>query len=248
MSKKTRKKFPDKPHKSRSPAKTASEKPSKETPKTTQRVGLKISKPTSVKKSSPKTPAKPATATATATATAGKNAGVSRRATKAAVQSSGKVQTFPTITEGSAAPAFNLPRDGGTRASLRDFAGRKLVLFFYPRADTPGCTKEAMDFSRLAKEFTSSNAAVVGISADTLKAQESFQNKHQLTIPLISDESREMIAAYGAWGQKSMYGRSFLGILRTTVLIDPNGKIARIWRNVRVDGHAEDVLATVRSL
>jgi peroxiredoxin Q/BCP len=150
--------------------------------------------------------------------------------------------------EGANAPGFRLPRDGGDSVSLADYAGRKLVLFFYPRADTPGCTREAIDFSRLKDAFAASGTAVLGISADTVKAQESFRNKHQLSIPLISDEKHEMLEAYGAWGEKSMYGRTFLGILRTTVLIGADGKIAKIWRNVRVDGHADEVLATTQSI
>jgi peroxiredoxin Q/BCP len=150
--------------------------------------------------------------------------------------------------EGLMAPAFQLPRDGGASVSLADFAGQKLVLFFYPRADTPGCTREAIDFTRLNSAFADSGTAVLGISADPIKAQESFRNKHQLSTPLISDEKHEMLEAYGAWGEKSMYGRTFLGIIRTTVLIDAQGQIAKIWRNVRVDGHADEVLAAARSL
>jgi peroxiredoxin Q/BCP len=152
------------------------------------------------------------------------------------------------LVEGAIAPAFSLPRDGGGNVSLADYAGKKLVLFFYPRADTPGCTREAIDFTRLESAFADEGAAVLGISADTVKAQESFRAKHQLSVPLISDEQHEMLEAYGAWGEKSMYGRNFLGIIRTTVLIGADGRIARIWRNVRVDGHADDVLATVRAL
>jgi thioredoxin-dependent peroxiredoxin len=154
----------------------------------------------------------------------------------------------PGLVEGAKAPAFHLPRDGGGSVSLADYAGKKLVLFFYPRADTPGCTREAIDFSRLRGEFAAADTEVLGISADTVKAQDSFRNKHQLTIPLISDERHQMLAAYGAWGEKSMYGRKFLGILRTTVLIGADGRIGRIWRNVRVDGHAEEVLAAARQL
>jgi peroxiredoxin Q/BCP len=152
------------------------------------------------------------------------------------------------LAEGSLAPPFDLPRDGGTRVSLADFAGRKLVIFFYPRADTPGCTREAMDFSRLAKEFEASGTAVLGVSADPVKTQDSFRDKHKLSVPLMSDEKHEMLEAYGAWGEKSMYGKTFAGVLRTTVLVDRDGRIARIWRRVRVDGHAEDVLAVARSL
>ena len=152
------------------------------------------------------------------------------------------------LVEGAKAPSFRLPRDGGESVALADFAGQKLVLFFYPRADTPGCTREAIDFTRLRDAFAEAGAAVLGISADTVKAQESFRNKHQLTIPLISDEQHEMLEAYGAWGEKSMYGRTFLGILRTTVLIGADGNIARIWRNVRVDGHADEVLAAAKAI
>jgi peroxiredoxin Q/BCP len=150
--------------------------------------------------------------------------------------------------EGAKAPGFQLPRDGGDIVSLADYAGKKLVLFFYPRADTPGCTREAIDFTRLKAAFAETGAEVLGISADTLKAQESFRNKHALSIPLISDEQHEMLEAYDAWGEKSMYGRTFLGILRTTVLIGADGRISRIWRNVRVDGHADEVLAAAQAL
>jgi peroxiredoxin Q/BCP len=152
------------------------------------------------------------------------------------------------VVEGGKAPGFRLPRDGGNSVALADYAGQKLVLFFYPRADTPGCTREAIDFTRLKAAFADSGAAVLGVSADTVKTQESFRNKHQLTVPLISDEKHEMLEAYGAWGEKSMYGRTFLGILRTTILIGADGKIARIWRNVRVDGHADEVLAAVQTM
>ncbi len=152
------------------------------------------------------------------------------------------------LAEGAMAPAFNLPRDGGGSVSLDDYAGRKLVLFFYPRADTPGCTREAIDFTRLRGEFAEAGAEVVGISADTVRAQESFRDKHELSVPLVSDERHEMLEAYGAWGEKSMYGRTFMGIIRTTVLIGADGRIARIWRNVRVDGHADEVLEAARAL
>jgi peroxiredoxin Q/BCP len=162
------------------------------------------------------------------------------KAAPAPVPVSGKV-------EGAKAPAFHLPRDGGESVSLADYAGKKLVLFFYPRADTPGCTREAIDFTRLRSAFAESGTEILGVSADTVKAQESFINKHELSIPLISDEQHEVLEAYGAWGEKSMYGRTFQGILRTTVLIGADGRIARIWRNVRVDGHADEVLEAARS-
>jgi thioredoxin-dependent peroxiredoxin len=152
------------------------------------------------------------------------------------------------LVEGAPAPSFDLPRDGGGRVSSADYAGKKLVLFFYPRANTPGCTKEAIDFTRLKDEFAAADTEVLGISADTVKAQDSFRNKHQLAIPLISDEQHETLEAYGAWGEKSMYGKKFHGILRTTVLVGSDGRIARVWRNVRVDGHADEVLAAARQV
>ncbi len=156
--------------------------------------------------------------------------------------------TQSTLVEGAKAPAFRLLRDGGGAVALSDFSGQKLVLFFYPRADTPGCTREAIDFTRLSGAFADSGTAILGVSADPLKAQEKFRDKHQLSVPLMSDERHEMLQAYGAWGEKSMYGKTFLGIIRTTVLIGADGRIARIWRHVKVDGHAEAVLATARSL
>jgi thioredoxin-dependent peroxiredoxin len=152
------------------------------------------------------------------------------------------------LTEGAKAPSFNLPRDGGGMIALSDFAGKKLVLFFYPRADTPGCTREAIDFTRLKSAFAESGTEVLGISADPLKAQENFRDKHKLSVPLISDEKHQMLEAYGAWGEKSMYGKTFLGILRTTVLIGADGKVARVWRRVKVDGHADEVLAAAKTL
>ncbi len=151
------------------------------------------------------------------------------------------------LAEGAKAPAFRLPRDGGQAISLADFSGQKLVLFFYPRADTPGCTKEAIDFTRLKDKFAESGTAVLGVSADPPKAQEAFRDKHELSIPLISDEQHQMLEAYGVWGEKSMYGRTFQGIFRTTVLIGADGRIIKIWRNVKVDGHADEVLAAAHA-
>jgi thioredoxin-dependent peroxiredoxin len=152
------------------------------------------------------------------------------------------------LSEGQKAPAFSLPRDGGEVVTLSDYTGRKLVLFFYPRADTPGCTREAIDFTRLKDAFADVGTSVLGISADPPKAQEKFRDKHKLAVPLISDERHEMLQAYGAWGEKSRDGKICLGIIRTTVLVDTDGKVAKVWRNVRVDGHAEDVLAAATSL
>jgi thioredoxin-dependent peroxiredoxin len=192
----------------------------------------------------PRTPARKSTGTIAKAASHGaesKQLNSSKSATTLA-------KAKPALTEGEKAPAFRLPRDGGDMVTLADYAGRKLVLFFYPRADTPGCTREAIDFTRLAGDFAKAGTAVLAISADPLKAQEKFRDKHKLTVPLISDETHGMLEAYGAWGEKSLYGKNFLGILRTTMLVGPDGKVARIWRKVRVDGHADQVLEAARSL
>jgi peroxiredoxin Q/BCP len=149
---------------------------------------------------------------------------------------------------GSRAPAFTLPRDGGGSVSLSDFKGRKLVLYFYPKADTPGCTREAIDFSRLRAAFQAAGADIVGVSADPAAAQGRFRSKHDLEFTLLSDETHEVLEAYGVWGKKSMYGRTFMGVTRATFLIGPDGRLARIWPKVKVDGHAAEVLAAVKAL
>jgi len=152
------------------------------------------------------------------------------------------------LKPGAKAPAFTLHRDGGGTVSLADFSGRKLVLYFYPKADTPGCTKEAIDFSRLKSAFAKAGADIVGVSADPVPAQDKFKAKHELTIALASDEKHRMLEAYGVWQEKSMYGRKFMGIVRTTVLIGPDQRIARVWPKVSVSGHAEEVLAAAQAL
>jgi thioredoxin-dependent peroxiredoxin len=149
---------------------------------------------------------------------------------------------------GTKAPAFSLPRDGGGTVSLADFAGRKLVLYFYPRADTSGCTREAIDFSRLRGDFGRADTEIVGVSADPVPALAKFKAKHKLAIALASDEKHRMLEAYGVWQEKSLYGRKFLGIVRTTFLIGPDGRIAQVWPKVSVDGHAAEVLAAAKAL
>ena len=149
---------------------------------------------------------------------------------------------------GAKAPDFTLPRDGGGTLSLSDFKGRNLVLYFYPKADTPGCTKEAIAFNGLRRAFAKADTEIVGVSADPVKAQDKFRDKHGLTIPLASDEEKKMLTAYGVWGEKSMYGRKFMGIRRTTFLIGPDARIARVWDNVKVPGHADEVLAAAKAL
>jgi peroxiredoxin Q/BCP len=249
MSKKTRKKSSKPAPKSR---KTPARKPpaAKTAPKATRR-----SDTPSAKKPSAKAAGKPAKSVAKgAVKTPAKTASTKAshkppsKSLKSNLSAAPKPVPGAELVEGAIAPSFSLPRDGGGNVSLADYAGKKLVLFFYPRADTPGCTREAIDFTRLESAFADEGAAVLGISADTVKAQESFRAKHQLSVPLISDEQHEMLEAYGAWGEKSMYGRNFMGIIRTTILIGADRRIAKIWRNVRVDGHADDVLATVRAL
>jgi len=152
------------------------------------------------------------------------------------------------LAVGQIAPTFTLPRDGGGNVSLADFKGRKLVLYFYPRADTPGCTREAIDFSRLRAAFDRAGTDILGVSADPVKAQDAFKKKHDLTIALLSDETHRMLEAYGAWGKKSMYGKTFMGILRSTFLIGRDGRIARAWPKVKVEGHAAEVLEAARAL
>jgi thioredoxin-dependent peroxiredoxin len=152
------------------------------------------------------------------------------------------------LAAGSKAPAFKLPRDGGGSMALADFKGRKLVLYFYPKADTPGCTREAVDFSRLLPAFDKAGTAVLGVSADPVPAQDKFKKKHDLDIALLSDETHKMLEAYGVWGKKSMYGKTFMGISRSTFLIGTDGRIARVWPKVRVDGHAAEVLAAAQAL
>jgi peroxiredoxin Q/BCP len=152
------------------------------------------------------------------------------------------------IAVGGKAPGFKLPHDGGGEISLADFKGRKLVLYFYPKADTTGCTLEAKDFTRLAAAFKRAGTDILGVSADPVPRQDKFKAKYDLSIMLASDEDHEMLKAYGVWAKKTLYGRSYMGILRNTYLIGPDGKIARIWEKVKVAGHAEEVLAATKEL
>jgi thioredoxin-dependent peroxiredoxin len=161
----------------------------------------------------------------------------------------GKASPADTLpAAGSKAPPFSLPADGGSSAALADFAGKKLVLYFYPRADTTGCTREAIDFSRLRGDFGRAGTAIVGVSADPVEAQDKFKAKYKLAIALASDEKRKTLEAYGVWQEKSLYGRKFWGIVRTTFLIGADGRIAKVWPRVSVDGHADDVLAAAKAL
>ncbi|MBE2276231.1 MAG: peroxiredoxin [Rhodobacteraceae bacterium] len=149
---------------------------------------------------------------------------------------------------GETAPDFTLPRDGGGTVTLSALRPGKVVLYFYPRDDTSGCTLEAQDFSRLADDFSAAGATVIGISKDSVASHDKFCRKYGLAVVLASDERGQTCEDYGVWGEKSMYGKTFMGITRTTFLIDGAGRIARIWPRVSVKGHAEEVLAAVRAL
>ncbi len=149
---------------------------------------------------------------------------------------------------GAPAPDFSLPGDEGGTLSLATFAGRALVLYFYPKDDTSGCTAQAVDFSGKAAAFAEAGAAILGVSPDPAKSHAKFKTKHDLTIPLASDETKDTLRAYGVWAEKSMYGRTYMGVERTTVLIAADGTITRIWPKVKVPGHADDVLAAVKAL
>lgn len=152
------------------------------------------------------------------------------------------------LEPGSTAPDFSLPADGERTLRLRDYRGRKVVIFFYPRDDTSGCTREAKEFSALKSAFNDSETSIIGISADSVSSHEKFKSKHDLDVDLASDEETDVLVDYGVWVDKSMYGRSFKGIERTTLLVDQKGKIARIWRKVKVTGHADEVLRAAQNL
>jgi peroxiredoxin Q/BCP len=152
------------------------------------------------------------------------------------------------ISEGSAAPDFTLPRDGGASVTLSGLRPGKVVLYFYPKDDTPGCTLEAQDFNARLADFTAAGATVIGISKDSVKSHDKFCKKHGLGIVLASDEDGTTCEDYGVWVEKSMYGKKYFGIERSTFLIDGTGKVARVWPKVSVKGHADEVLAAARAL
>lgn len=152
------------------------------------------------------------------------------------------------LAVGDNAPAFTLPRDGGGSVSLADFSGKPVVIYFYPKDDTSGCTIEAVSFTALAEDFARAGIAVVGVSPDSVKRHDKFVSKHDLQVILASDEGLDTLNAYGVWKEKSMYGRKYMGVERTTFLIDANHKIAAVWRKVKVAGHAEDVLKAALAL
>ena len=152
------------------------------------------------------------------------------------------------ITEGSKAPAFDMATDGGSRVSLDALKGRKVVLYFYPKADTPGCTTEGQDFSALIADFDRAGATVIGVSRDPMKKLDRFKIKYDLKIILASDEPEDVTLGWGVWVEKKLYGREYMGIERATFLIDGAGVVRRVWRKVSVKGHAAEVLAAVQTI
>lgn len=152
------------------------------------------------------------------------------------------------VTEGGKAPDFTLPADGGRTVSLSDFKGKAVVLYFYPKDDTPGCTKEAIGFSEAADAFDAAGAVVIGVSKDTVAKHDKFRDKHELKVILASDAEGDVTERYGAWVEKKMYGKTYMGIERCTFLIGPDGAVKKVWRKVKVPGHVEAVLEAVKSL
>jgi len=152
------------------------------------------------------------------------------------------------VAEGSKAPAFSMPTDADGKTALKDYKGKALVLYFYPKDDTSGCTKQAIGFTEQIKAFEKAGAEILGVSRDPVKKHDKFKDKHDLKITLGSDEEGKVTEAYGVWVEKSMYGRKYMGIERSTFLIDAKGKVARVWRKVKVPGHVDEVLEAVKAL
>jgi peroxiredoxin Q/BCP len=152
------------------------------------------------------------------------------------------------IDTGDAAPDFTLPRDGGGEVTLSALRPKAVVLYFYPKDDTSGCTVEAKDFTAAAADFAAAGAVVVGISKDSVKSHDKFRDKHGLDLVLASDEASDVCERYGVWAEKSMYGKKYMGIERSTFLIDGTGKVARAWHKVKVPGHVDEVLAAAKAL
>lgn len=152
------------------------------------------------------------------------------------------------LKEGAVAPEFILPRNGGGTVSLAEFRRKSVVLFFYPKDDTSGCTAESIAFTALAGDFAAAGAVVIGMSPDSVKKHDKFAKKYDLSVILAADEEKAVLNAYGVWAEKSMYGRKYMGVERTTVLIDAHGIVRRVWEKVKVAGHAEEVLAAAKNL
>ena len=217
----------------KAPAKKAATKPATKEPAP--------KKPAAAK--SPVKKAAPAAKTTRTPAAKAKAAAKPKTAPKAPAMTA---STLPSV--GQKAPAFSLPADDGSSISPASLAGKKIVLYFYPKDDTPGCTVEAIAFSAKKADFDAANTVVLGISKDSIKAHCKFRDKHNLTVRLLSDETGEMLETYGVWVEKKQYGRTYMGIARTTFLIDAKGVIAKVWPKVKVEGHAEEVLASAKAL
>ena len=203
-------------------------------------------------KTAKKAPAAKATAKAAAkpkTASAAKDAPkAAAKAKTAAAKPAAPASARALPAVGERAPAFSLPADDGSTIGLGSFPGKKIVLYFYPKDDTPGCTIEAIAFSAKKAAFEAAGAVVLGVSRDSVASHCKFRDKHGLSIQLLSDESTKMLEAYGVWGEKKLYGRTYMGIDRTTFLIDGKGVVRHVWPKVKVDGHADEVLAAVKAL
>jgi peroxiredoxin Q/BCP len=152
------------------------------------------------------------------------------------------------LSVGTQAPDFTLPRNGGGSVSLSQFEGKSVVLFFYPKDDTTGCTAESIAFTKLEPDFKAADTVVIGMSPDSVKSHDKFVKKHDLSVMLVSDEEKTTLEAYGVWKEKSMYGKKYMGVERTTFLLDAEGRIEKIWPKVKVDGHADEVLKAIREM
>ncbi len=238
----------------KAPSKAKSTATKKKTPAKARKAATKKTvRKTPVKK---KTPAKPAakksvrrksvTGKVQATRSSKPKAAPKPISPVAPVLPSAVMPSLPAV--GEKAPDFSLPADNGSPIGLASLTGKTVVLYFYPKDDTPGCTIEAIAFSNLRAAFEAVGAIVIGVSKDSVDAHCKFKGKHNLSIPLLSDESGKMLEKYGVWVEKNLYGRTYMGINRTTFLIDRDGIIRRVWPKVKVEGHADEVLAAVKSL
>ena len=151
------------------------------------------------------------------------------------------------LNSGDKAPDFDLPQDDGSTVSLKNLLGHKIILYFYPKDDTSGCTQEALEFNQLKSAFTECGAVIFGVSPDSVKSHIKFKAKHNLDFALISDESKSMLESYGVWTEKSMYGRKYMGVERTSFLIDESGFIMKVWPKVKVPGHAAEILSFIKT-
>ncbi len=217
--------------------------PKKTTKKSTQKVAAKTAKKTTNKTATKKAATKK---TAKQKATAKK--ATPKAVLKTAVSSSAKPVSVPKIQVGQALPAFTIHATGGKQISSEQLKGKKVVLYFYPKDSTPGCTIEGRDFTKLHEQFQASNTEVFGISRDDLKSHEKFKKNEGFCFDLLSDETGELSELFGVWKEKNMYGRTYMGIERSTFVIDENGVLKKEWRSVKVDGHAQEVLNSLKSV